>query len=161
MFLVADVTDWVGVCGVVTQGYGVASGKAQDPRFPEGTIAMQIPFFRDLGLDLSGYFPGTLNLSIAPQWYRVKQPRYTFRHVKWCPEPAEDFSFFDCRIMQDGGQGNGMVWKGLIYYPHPETKPEHFQSPDLLEVLVGFIPNLAYGDRLRVELDDQQIEIMA
>ncbi|CDN16785.1 hypothetical protein RintRC_4485 [Richelia intracellularis] len=48
---------------------------------------------------------------------------------------------------------------GLIYYPHPETKPEHFQSPDVLEILTGYIDNLHYGDELTLEVNSQQIKI--
>ena len=27
---------------------------------------------------------------------------------------------------------------GHIYYPHPDTKPEHFQQPDVLELLLPY-----------------------
>ena len=95
---------------------------------------------------------GTINLSIAPLEYRVKQAKHVFRGVKWSPiAPAEDFSFFDCAI---AGQA------GLIYYPHPETKPEHFQAPDVLEILTTWIPGHEYGNRLTITLNDTQIEIM-
>lgn len=60
--------------GTVIQGYGVASGKARDSRFPDGTIAMQKPFFQKLGLDLTGFYLGTINLSISPLEYPVATP---------------------------------------------------------------------------------------
>lgn len=150
------MSDWIQVPGCVKKGYGVASGRLQSPRFPDGTIAMQIPFFRDLGLDLSAYFPGTINLSIAPYQYAIKQAKYTFENVKWSPnDPAEDFSFFDCQLILDLDR----VFNGLIYYPHPETKPEHFQSPDILEILAPSIDGLAYEDRLMLAVNSQQINI--
>lgn len=139
--------------GIVKPGYGVASGKGGDSRFPQGTIAMQVPFFRELGLDLSGYFWGTLNISIHPHRYKVKNSKFTFRNVKWSPtEPAEDFSFFDCRILF----GN-TCYEGLIYYPHPETKPEHFQAADILEIIAPKIDGLNYGDKVRLECDRDQV----
>jgi hypothetical protein len=53
--------------------------------------------------------------------------------LKWHPtEPAEDFSFFDIRAA--GPVGEPVA--GLIYYPHPDTKPVHFQQPDVLELLL-------------------------
>ena len=58
--------------GVLFKGHGVASGQALSSGasgispYPKGTIAMQSPFFAALGLDLSPYWPGTLNLSFAP-----------------------------------------------------------------------------------------------
>ena len=146
---------WVRVKGVVTRGHGVASGGSADPRFPYGTITMQKPFFRELGLDLDQYPSATINLSIAPCRYSIKKAKCTFRSVKWSPtEPPEDFSFFDCRIIDRRGQAR----EGLVYYPHPETKPEHFQADDVLEIMTSYIEGLNYGDELIIELDDEQIE---
>lgn len=148
--------NWIKVKGIIKQGYGVASGRGGDERFPNGTIEMQKPFFRQLGLDLEPYFSGTLNISISPHQYSVKQAKYTFKNVKWAEkEPAEDFSFFDCIIQLK----NGELQEGLIYYPHPETKPEHFQAPDILEIITFKIDDFKYDDELILEIDNQQIEI--
>ena len=146
---------WIRVQGTVVQGHRVASAQTRDPRFPGGTVAMQASLFREAGLDLSPYHLGTLNVSIAPHRYAVIRAKHTFRNVKWAAtEPAEDFSFFDCRVYV-GSEARS----GLIYYPHPETKPEHDQPPDVLEVLAPFIPDVGYGDTLVLELDPAQIRI--
>ena len=146
---------WRQVNGVVVRGHRVASGQAHDPRFPGGTIAMQAPLFRAGGLDLSPYHAGTLNVSIVPRRYAVVRPKHTFRNVRWSArEPAEDFSFFDCRVLYEGTRRDG-----LVYYPHPETKPEHIQPPDVLEVLTGFIEGVRYGDAVVLELDPAQIQV--
>lgn len=143
--------------GIVKQGYGVASGKSQDPRFPKGTIEMQKPFFRERGIDLDRYFSGTINISIAPHNYEIKKAKYTCRNIKWASGvPAEDFSFFDCRIFLNRGKSSN----GLIYYPHPETKPEHFQTSDTLEIITSFIKDLQYGDEVIIEVDSEQINIV-
>jgi hypothetical protein len=52
--------------GCLRPGHQVASGLAVNNPYPAGTIAMQTPFFKALGLDLSGFYVGTLNVSIAP-----------------------------------------------------------------------------------------------
>lgn len=138
----------------VVQGHRVASGSNGDPRFPGGTIRMQTPHFAKLGLDLTAFHPATLNISIAPRFYQIVAPRLTFRAVKWHPaEPAEDFSFFDVRVTLPG---NDRV-SGLIYHPHPETKPEHFQKADVLELLLPFLNGLRYGDAIRLETPDEQM----
>ena len=148
--------DWIKVKGIIKKGYGVASGKGGDKRFPNGTIEMQKPFFRELGLDLEAYFSGTLNISISPHQYSVKQAKYTFKNLKWSEkEPAEDFLFFDCRIKLK----NGEIKEGLIYYPHPDTKPEHFQAADILEIITFKIDELKYDDEVILEIDSQQVEI--
>jgi hypothetical protein len=148
--------NWISVKGKVQRGYGVASGKSGDSRFPKGTLELQKPFFYERGLNLDDYYLGTINLSISPHQYEVKVPKCTFRNVKWSPDnPAEDFSFLDCRIVTDSNS----PLNGLIYYPHPETKPEHFQSPDILEIITFPIDGLKEGDELTIELDRQQMEI--
>ncbi len=117
---------------------------------------MQQPFFQEQGLNLDAYFLGTINFSISPYNYKIKNPKYTFKDVKWSPDdPAEDFSFFDCRVLLRSNE----VVSGLIYYPHPETKPEHFQSPDILEIMAPYISDLKYGDELIIEIDSQQMMI--
>jgi len=138
----------------VVQGHRVASGLNGNPRFPGGTLSMQIPHFRRLGLDLSPLYQGTLNVSIAPLQYRVAGPRYTFSKVKWHPtEPAEDFSFFDVRVLLPKGEAVA----GFIYFPHPETKPEHFQAPDVLELLLPFLKGVKYGMELSLEIPAEQM----
>lgn len=142
------------VLGTVVPGHGVASGQGGDPRFPGGTIQMQRAAFALRGLCLDAYFPGTINVSIHPYRYAVQQAKYTFRQVKWAKDaPPEDFSFFDCRVVLKGARR----LPGLIYYPHPETKPEHFQDPTTLEVLTEFIDDLSYGMSLGLELDPTQL----
>ncbi len=42
--------------------------------------------------------------------------------------------------------------KGLIYFPHPDTKPEHFQQPDVLELRLPFMAGLVYGILLNPEI---------
>lgn len=140
----------------IVPGHRVASGGNRDPRFPGGTIRMQLPHFRELGVDLSVYHPGTINISIAPLRYEVIEPRWTLRAVKWHPtEPVEDFSFFDVEVLVK----DEAVAKGLIYYPHPDTKPEHFQRADVLELLLPFIEGLEYGAVLQLRTDKSQILI--
>ncbi|MFN2456184.1 MAG: hypothetical protein ABR577_18425 [Pyrinomonadaceae bacterium] len=149
---------WLSVKGVVIKGHEVASGRASDARFPGGTIAMQKPFFRERGLDLDQYYSGTINISIAPYRYKIKKAKCTFRNVKWSQDvPPEDFSFFDCRIIH----ANGEAADGLLYYPHPETKPQHFQPAGVLEVLTSHIEGLRYGMELIIELDSEQLEVIA
>jgi hypothetical protein len=150
------MSSWIRVNGIVKQGHGVASGRSDGPRFPNGTIAMQKPFFKERGLDLDRYFSGTINVSIDPCKYAIVRAKHTFRNVKWTSAaPSEDFSFFDCRLLLN----NGTKLAGLIYYPHPDTKPEHFQDPDILEIMTEFIQGLEYGDKLIVEMDELQIDI--
>lgn len=138
----------------IVQGHRVASGLNGNPRFPGGTVRMQMPVFQALGLDLSSFHPGTLNVSIAPLSYRVVRPRHTFRAVKWHPtESAEDFSFFDVTVHCEHDE----CVRGWIYYPHPDTKPEHFQKPDVLELLLPWREGLSYGQTIHIEVPEDQI----
>ncbi|MEZ5385194.1 MAG: hypothetical protein R3F13_06745 [Prosthecobacter sp.] len=139
----------------IVPGHRVASGLNGNPRFPGGTIRMQAPHFAAQGLDLSGFHFGTVNVSIAPRSYRVKTPRHLFRSLKWHPvEPAEDFSIFDVTVELEDHQSVS----GLIYHPHPDTKPEHFQKPDVLELLLPWTEGLAYGMNIMLEVPEEQME---
>lgn len=122
---------------------------------------MQVPHFRERGLDLASHALATLNVSLAPGRCRVDcgLADHTFRRVAWHPtEPAEDFSFFAAAIRR---ADSGAAWvRALIYHPHPETKPAHWQPPALLEVLAeSWIAGLGYGDAVELALDPRQIRI--
>ena len=140
------------VAGVIVQGYGVASGKGGDLRFPEGTLSLQWPIFNAHGLNLDAFFMGTINVSIKPYAFSSLEPLRMFPNIKWCDEfPAEDFSFFDARLCVRGN------WHtGLIYYPHPDTKPDHQQDRSTVEVLMPWIDDLSYGQEVRLAGDADQ-----
>ncbi len=116
---------------------------------------MQAPFFKERGLDLSSYFSGTLNISIAPHTFKLRQPELHFPAVRWTSDhPAEDFSFSQCRLGV-----RGVKYNGWVYYPHPETKARHHQSGSVIEVLSHFIPDLRYGDRIDLELRAAEVDV--
>jgi hypothetical protein len=147
---------WQQVPARVVRGYGVASGARGDPRFPTGTLRLQFPHFIERGFNLDGFHPGTVNVSIAPWRYHVVCPRITLRSIKWHPDvSAEDFSFFDVRVIYAGRSPVA----GLIYYPHPETKPEHFQRSDVLELVLPLVPGLAYDESLVLETPAEQLRM--
>ena len=88
---------WITVSGVVEWGYKVASGQATDSPYPGGDLEMQLPLFVKLGLDLSSFYRATLNISIRPYTFTVRNPEFTFRQVEWTTRhPPEDFSFSRC-----------------------------------------------------------------
>lgn len=149
-----DQADHCMIPATVVQGHRVASGLNGNPRFPGGTLHMQRPHFAALGLDLSAFYLGTLNVSITPMSYTVLKPKLTFENLKWHPtEPAETFSFFDVAVHLDADPSVS----GLIYYPHPETKPEHYQRADVLELLLPFTQGLNYGSQITLEVPPQQM----
>ncbi|MGV2826619.1 hypothetical protein [Myxosarcina sp. GI1(2024)] len=143
------------IAGIIKSGHRVASGMAEDSPYDRGTIEMQLPHFQKFGLDLSSYFFGTLNISIAPHTFEIERPQYTFKNVKWHPDyPAEDFSFSRCQVIV-----KNISYSGLIYYPHPETKIGHFQDDSILEVIALPIPEISYGDRLQLALKAREIKL--
>lgn len=147
-------TLWITLKGILKQGYRVASGPSE--AYPEyGSIEKQKPFFKQLGLNLDHVFNGTLNISIAPYEFDMTKPEYTFQNVKWTElTNAEDFSFSRCKIIFQGAEYNG-----LVYYPDPKTKKEHFQSMSTVEVLAPFIADINYGDAIEISLNSEEIII--
>ncbi|HEY3313373.1 MAG TPA: hypothetical protein VGK00_17155 [Anaerolineales bacterium] len=144
---------WTVLNGLVVQGYRVASGPSQD--YPYGALDRQRPIFKARGLDLEGYFNGTLNIDIRPFTFKLVRPEYTFQNVLWTDlHPPEHFSFSHCRVIHQETEVDGWV-----YYPHPETKLRNFQNPSLLEVIARSIPNLKYGDEIQVLLNAEEITV--
>jgi hypothetical protein len=139
------------VKGVIVEGYRVASGPSKD--YPFGSLEKQTPLFKKLGLDLERFYPGTLNVSIAPHSFEMAAPKYTFRQVTWTDlHPPEDFSFSACMV-----RFKGKGYAGYIYYPHPETKKRHFESASILEIITLYIPDIRYGDWVEVELNPDEV----
>jgi hypothetical protein len=139
---------------VIVEGYRVASGPSKD--YPYGSLEKQIPLFKESGLDLTRFYYGTLNISIAPLSFEMVVPAYTFRQVAWTDlHPPEDFSFSPCTVRFMTGS-----YAGYVYYPHPETKKRHFESASLLEIISVYIPNIHYGDKVEIELNTKEVRIL-
>ncbi|MBC5785648.1 hypothetical protein H8N03_22090 [Ramlibacter sp. USB13] len=139
-----DPTSWRWLPGRRVPGHGVASGGAADSPYPAGTIALQAPFFRARGVDLSPYFQGTLNVDLAPHLPPAVRPVFDGR-LRWFGELEERFLLMPVALRHAG-----IVHEGLWYYPHPETKPAHFQRPTVVELLLPFIPDLALQAQVEV-----------
>jgi hypothetical protein len=147
------VMDIIHLPGVVVEGHQVASGPSVV--YPYGSLERQKPFFKEGGLDLDRFFTGTLNISIAPLRFEMVRPAYTFRQIAWTDlHPPEDFSFSPCTLVFLGKE-----FEGFVYYPHPETKIRHFQTPSLVEVITEKIMGIGYGDRVMLWLDLKEIRI--
>jgi hypothetical protein len=105
---------WTVVTGTILAGHQVASKPSA--HYPQGTIEMQEPFFRERGLDLTGFFRGTLNISIAPRQFHLQRATHFFHRSNGHEHhPPENFSFCRCRVTVAGRTVDGWV-----YYPHPE-----------------------------------------
>src|SRR5690606_20611957 len=135
-------------------GHQVASRPSKD--YPYSTLEKQKPLFQNLGLDLFPFFNGTLNISIAPLTFKMERPEFTFERVEWTDlHPPETFSFSRCNVVF-----KNQNYSGWVYYPHPETKKNHFQNPSLIEVIAFEIPNIQYGDSIDIELNEDEIKII-
>lgn len=144
---------WIRLTGRLVQGHQVASRPSKD--YPYSALEKQKPCFKNLGLDLYSYFNGTLNISIAPLEFEMSKPEFTFELVEWTDlHPPETFSFSRCKVRFER-----VEYAGWVYYPHPETKRTHFQSPSLLEVITYEIPNMHYGNWLEIEINSEEIKI--
>jgi hypothetical protein len=145
--------NWTLLPGVLTQGYRVASGPSHD--YPYGALDRQRPLFKARGLDLDGYFNGSLNIDIRPRAFKMLKPQFTFPLVEWTDlHPPETFSFSRCRVVFRDAE-----YDGWVYYPHPETKLRNFQDPSLIEVIARPIEVIRYGDKLSVWVNTDEIEV--
>ena len=144
---------WMVVDGKVEDGHKVASGQAANNPYPSGTIKMQKPFFKALGLDLDSFYEGTLNISIAPYTFVVKSPELMFPSVEWTTKhPPENFSFSRCKVVF-----NDTEYSAWVYYPDPSTKKAHFQNPSIIEIIAPLIPNIKKDAKVKVALNTNEI----
>jgi hypothetical protein len=144
--------------GVVVCGHGVASGSAAESPYPAGTIALQTPAFLAQGLDLSNYHPGTINLDFPGCRWELSEPDHRFPSLHWTDlHPPETFSFWRVALRRHPADP---AVAGLIYYPHPETKARHFQSPSRLELLAPYLDALRPGDGLELEVDPNRLHLV-
>ena len=136
--------------GIVVRGYGVASGAAGDTRFPDGTIVPQLPWFRRLVPDFEAWlegsaFPGTINLAVG-NTVMIGTPEIRLEGVAWTPIfPPENFFLSRATLAH-----RGVRYPVFLYLPDPATKPDHVQPPDRIELIGARIPDLAYGDGVRL-----------
>jgi hypothetical protein len=145
----------VQINGTVVQGHGVASGTSANSPYPQGSVAMQAPFFKALGLDLSDCHMGTLNVAIDAAAWRIVQPTHRFDNVLWTHlHPAETFSFVRCSLTH--GARTVQAW---LYYPHPETKVAHWQNSRVMEIIAPRLEGAGYGVQLRLEFADEAIAV--
>ena len=147
--------------GIVVQGYGIASGKHSDNRFPQGSISMQFPFFKKCGFDVSHFFMGTINISFRNFKFELINPVHHFPKVKWCADlPAENFSFYPCSVSTSCNSFSES-FTGFVYWPHPSTKPEFHQDSNVIEVILPFIPDIKYGVEVKIKALNESISFSA
>lgn len=152
------------VIGRVVQGYGIASGSAKESPYPKSTIEMQVPFFKALGLDISSFYMGTINVDIAPFKWKPIAPYKRFDNVKWFEERIpENFMFFRCKISivtnVSNQSANSLELDSYNYYPDPSTKIAHFHNSSTMEILAPYIENLNVGCEIKVEFFDSEISV--
>ena len=148
------ISGWTPVNGKLKKGYGIASGQALRSPYPQGSILLQTPHFLKRGLDIRCYYPGTLNICIAPLAFKINNPRWRFDNLGWHEGLSETFLFSQCRLLVDRD-----TVEGLIYYPHPDTKPDHFHDNSTLEILAPFMGNIEEGAEVFLWLPSQEIEV--
>ena len=144
---------WRWITGTVARGHRVASGMAEDSPYEDSSVKLQTPFFKARGVEIACFFPGTVNVHIAPLTPKSITYDVTLDQVNWhhSIEP-EDFSFLALQLKY-----RGTVYPAMLYYPHLDTKPAQFTPPDVLEALAPKIEGLAYGDEIELAYPDGSI----
>lgn len=133
--------------GIIVRGHRVASGACGDPRFPLGSIAAQLPYFRAQVPSFEAYLggpahAGTINLGFRGRRVALGRAELVVSQVAWTDcFPPENFFLSRAEL-----EANGRVHRVFLYVPDPATKPDHPAAPDGVELLAQFIPDLAYGD---------------
>jgi len=72
-----------------------------------------------------------------------------------CTLAVQDPAFDDLTV---GCWSRAKGWPGLVYDPHPETKPEHFQAADVLAILCPYGTGVRYGMGVDLIVDRRRIQ---
>ena len=143
--------------GKVAEGFGYASGRAANTSpFSDATLRLQHPHFLARGVDLRQLVPdmfwGTINVELDGEFDLVHADhRVTIDWAAREPRPEsrvapELFQLLHCRLIHRGAE-----YAGLVYYPHPSTKPAtNAHRYDVVEIIAPEVPGLANGDRVAV-----------
>lgn len=144
------------VKGKIVKGHGVASGISKKTPYPKGSLEMQFPFFKKRGLDLYHFYKGTINVDISPFIWKPIDPDYYLKHVNWTDKiPPESFLFIDCKLLFES-----KTYPGIIYFPDPKTKVQHFHVENMVEVISVKIPGINYGAEISIEVYESKIDIL-
>ena len=77
------------------------------------------------GLDLGGYFNGTLNIDIHPNTFQFVNPEFTFYNIEWTDlHPPEHFSFSRCEVVY-----KDIHYKGWDLLSTPGNKAPQLSEP--------------------------------
>ena len=140
--------------GRILAGHGVAGGRPDSP-FPAGTIELQAPFFRERGLDLAGFHLATLNVCTAPVRIHVEHPVHRFEDLRWTSvHGPETFEFVRVELWL-----RKRAVRGWGYRPTPETKAANPHPPEILEVIVPFLPEVPDSGRVVLGVDPREVRI--
>jgi hypothetical protein len=136
----------------VVKGDQVVSGRANDLRFPRGTVTI---FSNAGGLNLNGYYIATVNAQFNYHAIVLNLYDHYFEQVKWYENmPTENFKFCQCHILK-----NSTSYPALIYQPQVETKVEHLQPINQLELLAPLIEHLHYGDVISLNISNAKVTL--
>ncbi|QBY06002.1 hypothetical protein E2K93_17245 [Thalassotalea sp. HSM 43] len=137
----------------VVKGHQIASGQNPNTPYKDGSIVIQAPLFKQHGVNIDHMYKATINLDIAPYQLSIVEPDHQIIDLPWCDAIApETFSFCHCQL-----NVNEQTYAGLIYYPHPETKPDHFQRAHVVEVIAPFIKEIQYGSQVTLNVAAKHI----
>jgi len=147
--------------GRVGRGFQFASGGAvgratEASPFSDATLRLQYPHFLRQGVDLVQLVPGlvwgTVNIELDRQLMLVDADHRLM--VDWTAnEPRAEarigpelFLLLACELTH-----RNRHYAGLIYYPHPSTKPPlNAHRYDVIEVIAPPVTGLGHGDPIVV-----------
>ena len=139
--------------GEISKGHQIASGQSKTGHQGlNNTIALQRPFFEKQVSGFSEVFNGTLNISIAPHEFKILKPDHEVT-CEWHPGVTETFWLVAVHIFH-----KEKSYKGFIYYPLPSQVKSHADTT--IEILAPKIEAAVYGDRVRIEVSPEKIEVV-
>jgi len=134
--------------GIISEGLKAASG--QRHKGAAGTIALQKPGLKSIGVEVDKLFNGTINLQLK-QGFHITKPDYTLTDYEWIEGVFESFDILRCKIKY--GQS---TYEGYVYRPK-ESEHAAAHEASIVELLAPEIPGIRYGDRLSIDVAKDRV----
>ncbi len=120
------------------------------------SLRKQKKAFLQHGLQMQGFYPGTINVSSHPNKYIIKKYDHFMEKVRYrsfLRMRTEDFGFIKILSLTH----NGVTFPdwGYIYFAH---KSPHFANDEVFELFGPELKGLALNDHLELEIADGMME---
>ncbi len=101
-------------------------------------------------LDFSDKCYATINVNILPKYVKLTEPSVTILISNVNSSSQKPVTFSKCRLNFDG-----FNFYGILFFPHMDEN-----KSSTVEIIAPFIPGLKTGDRIQIDVNSKEFQIL-